>query len=274
MIVGGSFYVGTVHDDLADFVTHSKRFGDLSYDVYVIGQGPAVVVMPEIPGLTPDVAEFARRVAGAGFTAWVPSLFGTPGKPPTDASAFAELAKQCVRKEFLAFARGKRAPVTDWLASLVRHAHAECGGDGVGVVGMCFTGNFALALAVDPLVLVPVMSQPSLPFGVTKKHRADLHVAPDDLREVKRRTTDEGLCVIGMRFTGDKLVPGERFDTLRQEFGDAFIGVEIDSSKGNPHGFGWRAHSVLTAEYSEDPDHPTNEAHELVLDHFRQRLLV
>jgi len=147
------------------------------------------------------------------------------------------------------------------------------GGAGVGVVGMCFTGNFALALAVDPAVLVPVMSQPSMPFGISKKHRRDLHLAPDDLAAVKRRTVDDELCVIGLRFTGDKLVPPQRFDRLRDEFGEAFIGVEIDSGKGNEYGFGIRSHSVLTAEYDPEPEHPTSKAHELVLDHFRKKLL-
>lgn len=263
-----------MHDDLADFDRRPMNFGEFTYDVYVIGEGPAIVVMPEIPGITPDVADFARRVASAGFSAWVPSLFGTPGRPLTDRLAITTLVKQCVRKEFLAFARGQRAPITDWLRSLTQHAHVESGGPGVGVVGMCFTGNFALALAVDPAVLVPVMSQPSMPMGITKKHRADLHVAPDDLATIKQRTVDEDLCVIGLRFTGDPAVPAVRFESLRRELGDAFIGVEIDSSKGNPHGFGFRSHSVLTTEYSPAPDNPTAEAHEMVLDHFREKLLV
>lgn len=249
------------------------RFGDASHDVYVAGQGPAIVVLPEIPGITPDVADFARRVVQAGFTVYVASLFGVPGQPFSNGYAMSTIAKQCVRKEFLAFARSKRAPITDWMRGLVTRAHGECGGPGVGVVGMCFTGNFALGLAVDPAVLVPVMSQPSMPFAVTKKHRSDLHVAPDDLAAVKRRAAEQDLCVIGLRFTADPLVPGERFERLRSEFGEAFIGVEIDSSPGNEHGFDKKAHSVLTAEYSSDQDNPTNQAMELVLDHFRQKLL-
>lgn len=249
------------------------RFGDPIYDVYVAGSGPAIVVFPEIPGITPQVADFCRRVIAAGFTVYLASLFGEPGKSFSNGYAARTIAKQCVRREFLAFARNKRAPITDWMQGLVTHAHAEAGGPGVGVVGMCFTGNFALGLAVDPAVLVPVMSQPSMPFAVSKKHRADLHVAPDDLAAVKQRTIDEDLCVIGLRFTSDVLVPGERFERLRLEFGDAFIGVEIDSSPGNDHDFDKQAHSVLTAEYSAQPDHPTNQAMELVLDHFRQKLL-
>lgn len=260
-------------DQLADFDQRSLRFGDSTYDVFVAGSGPAVVVFPEIPGITPSVADFARRVSAAGFTVYVASLFGVPGKPFSDGYAFTTIAKQCVRREFLALARSKRAPITDWMRELVTYAHAEAGGSGVGVVGMCFTGNFALGLAVDPAVLVPVLSQPSLPFAVSKNHRADLHVAPDDLATVKQRTADEDVCVIGLRFTADPLVPGERFERLRQEFGDAFIGVEIDSSAGNNHGFTKKSHSVLTTEYSSQPDHPTNQAMELVLDHFRKKLL-
>ena len=237
MNVGGSFYVGEVHDALADFERRPTVFDGLQYDVYVAGSGPAILVFPEIPGITPDVADFARRVIDAGFTAFVPSFFGTPGKPMTNGYAARTISRQCVNRQFLAFARSQRAPITDWMAKLVTQAHAECGGPGVGVVGMCFTGNFALGLAVDPAVLVPVLSQPSMPFGVSKAHRADLHVAPDDLAAVKRRAADEDLCVIGLRFTNDPLVPAERFARLRAEFGDAFIGVEIDSSKGNPHGY-------------------------------------
>ena len=258
-------------DQLADFDRRPMRFGDSTYDVYVSGSGPAVVVFPEIPGITPDVADFGRRVIQAGFTVYVASLFGEAGRAFSGRYAATTLAKQCVRREFLAFARNKRAPITAWMRSLVTRAHRECGGPGVGVVGMCFTGNFALGLAVDPAVLVPVMSQPSMPLAITKKHRADLHVAPDDLAQIKRRTTDD-LCVIGFRFTADPLVPAERFERLRREFGDAFIGVEIDSSEANLHGFAKKAHSVLTAEYSPEPDHPTNQAMELVLDHFRQKL--
>ncbi len=259
-------------DQLADFDRRPTSFGGTSYDVYVSGSGPAVVILPEIPGITPQVADFARRVVAAGFTVWVPSLFGEPGKPLSNGYVVKTLAKQCVRREFLAFARSKRAPITDWMRDLVTHAHGECGGAGVGVVGMCFTGNFALGLAVDPAVLVPVMSQPSMPFGITKNHRRDLHVAPDDLAEVKRRTTDEELCVIGLRFTGDSMVPEARFERLHSEFGDAFIGIEIDSTKGNPYGYGPRTHSVLTTEYRSESEHPTNQAMELVLDHFREKL--
>ncbi len=262
-----------VNDRLIDFEKRPTSFDGVSYDVFVAGTGPAIVVLPEVPGVTPDVADCGRRLAAAGYTAWIPSLFGTPGKPLTERYAATTLAKLCVRKEFLAFARGQRAPITDWMRSLVAHAHEQSGGPGVGVIGMCFTGGFALALAVDPAVLVPVMSQPSLPIGPFRQSRRDLHISPDDLATVKQRTIDDNLCVIGLRFTKDSMVPVDRFTRLRHEFGEAFIGVEIDSSKGNSHGYGRRSHSVLTTEFSPDANDPTNEAFELVLTHFGQKLL-
>lgn len=262
-----------VIDALSDFEQRAVDFGGRSYDVFIAGEGPAVLVLPEIPGLTPDVADFARRLVSQGFTAWVPSLFGTPGKPVTNAYTLMSITRACVSRSFLAFARGKRAPIVDWLRHLGAIAHEESGGRGIGVVGMCFTGNFALALAIDDIVKVPVMSQPSLPFAISKRHKRDLHLAPEDLCVVKERTDEDELCVIGLRFTADPFVPAERFARLRAEFGDSFIGVEIDSSKGNDWGFDKQTHSVLTTEYSPDTDHPTYDAFQLVTDHLRQNLL-
>ena len=148
--------------------------------------------------------------------------------------------KACVSSEFVAFARGKTSPVTVWLSGLVDEARQRCG-ERVGVVGMCFTGGFALALAVDPAVKVATMSQPALPIGVGAKTGRDLSLSPEDLATVKERAADDDLCVLGLRFTNDISVPAARFERLRAEFGEAFIGAEIDSSSGNPHGFARKA---------------------------------
>jgi hypothetical protein len=138
---------------------------------------------------------------------------------------------------------------------------------------MCWTGGFALGMTVDPIMLAPVLSQPSLPLGLTRRHRADLHLSPEDLAAVKERAA-EGQCVLGLRFSGDPLAPGERFESLRRELGDAFIGVEIDSSPGNRWGIRKQAHSVLTEDLVEDdPEHPTAKALEQVLTFLRDRLL-
>ena len=89
---------------------------------------------------------------------------------------------------------------------------------------------------------------------------------------VKARAA-EGQCVMGLRFTGDRAVPEARFQRLRDELGDRFIAVEIDSSPGNPHGIPKGAHSVLTEHLVDEPGHPTREALDRVLAFFRERLL-
>lgn len=241
--------------------------------VFRKGSGPAVLVIAEVPGITPPVAAFADRVADAGFTAVLPSLFGTPGRAASPGYVAQTIGWACVSKEFATWALDKTSPATAWARALARHEHERCGGAGVGVVGMCLTGNFALAMMVDPVVAAPVLSQPSLPFAISKAHRRDLNLSPGDLEAVKARCAAEpDLCVLGLRFTGDRMAPGDRFERLRQELGDSFVGVEIDSSKGNPHGFGAAAHSVLTDELVDEPGNPTHDALTQVLDLFRDRL--
>ena len=158
-----------------------------------------------------------------------------------------------------------------WLRALAARAHAECGGPGVGVVGMCLTGGFALAMAVDPAVLASVLSQTVLPAPVSAAKRAALGLDAADLERVKQRT-GQGLCVLGLRFSGDRGCPAERFATLRRELGKAFEGIEIDSSPGNPDGIPASAHSVLTVELVDRPGHPTRAALERVLEFLQQRL--
>jgi dienelactone hydrolase len=239
--------------------------------VYRRGQGPAVVVVHEIPGITPEVARFSRIVADDGFTVFLPHLFGTPDKPLSAGYALGQMARACISREFSVLARNESSPITDWLRALCRHAHVDCGGPGVGAIGMCLTGNFALSLMVDETVMAPVLSQPSLPFPVSADHRRALHLSEGDL-EVVRRRAKEGCKVLGMRFTADPLCPPERFDTLRRELGEGFEAIEIDSGPGNPHGFDRTTHSVVTTALVDEAGHPTRQALDRVLGLFRERL--
>jgi dienelactone hydrolase len=267
-------------DPLDDFERTTFSHDGKTRAVFRKGTGPAVIVMAEIPGITPKVAGFARRVADLGCTAVLPHLFGTPGRSGVSAKGrprlgygLSSIGPACVSKEFKALATRTTEPVSEWLRALSRHEHERCGGKGVGAVGMCFTGGFALGMAVEPQLLAPVLSQPSLPIPSMGKKAADLHLSPSDLDVVKRRCVDDDLCVLGLRFTGDKLSPPQRFATLRRELGDNFIGVEIDSSPGNPYGIRKNAHSVLTEDLVDEPGHPTHDALHQVLDFFRERLL-
>ncbi len=261
-----------VKDDLADFERTSFSANGATRTIFRKGTGPAVIVIAEIPGITPKVAGFARKVVDQGLTAVLPHLFGEPGRPPSAGYALTSIAPACVSREFAVWATNRTSPVTEWLRALARDEHAKCGGPGVGAVGMCFTGGFALAMMVDDSVMAPVLSQPSLPFPITKNHKRDLNLSPADLARVKQRAVDDGVCVLGLRFTGDRAAPAERFQRLRDELGDAFIGVEIDSSPGNPWGHPKTAHSVLTEHLIDEPGQPTRDALDQVLTFFRERL--
>jgi dienelactone hydrolase len=240
--------------------------------VYALGSGPGVVAMHEIPGITPEVEGFARRVADAGFRVYLPHMFGTPGKPLTGGYVLGQMARACIAREFSVLAKRESSPITDWLRALCRHAHEQCGGPGVGAIGMCLTGNFALSLMVDDAVMAPVLSQPSLPFPVSPDHRRALHVSDADLEIVKKRAR-QGVGVLGLRFSNDPMCPSDRFDTLRRELGDGFEAIEIDSSRGNPHGIPRTAHSVVTKDLVDEDGHPTRAALDQVLGFFRARLM-
>ena len=214
-----------------------------THDVYRKGSGPAIIVVHEIPGITPLVASFADELVSRGFTVAMPDLVGTPGRPPSGPYIAKSMMRVCISREFTTMALGRTSPIISWLRALGRNLHQELGGPGIGAVGMCFSGGFALGMMVDDHVVAPVLSQPSLPFSIGASRAADVNLSADDERVVVRRA-QEGCQVLGLRFTQDKLV-GTRFETLSRLLGDAFIAVEIPSSKPSDH-------SVLTEQRSEE----------------------
>jgi dienelactone hydrolase len=221
----------TLSSHTADGVTHPT---------YRKGSGPGVIVIHEIPGITPAVLAFAEEVVDRGFTVVMPSLFGHPAAPATAREIVRSIARVCVSREFAMFATGRTTPVATWLRSLAREVHDELGGPGVGAVGMCLTGGFALAMLADAPIAAPVLAQPAAPAPVGKKGRADLGLSPADLRSVKEKVA-AGCQVLGLRYDRDPAV-GTRFETLRRELGDNFIAVE----------FPGRKHATLTEDRQQD----------------------
>ncbi len=246
--------------------------GGFTYDVYRKGAGPGVVLIPEIPGIHPGVLALGNHLVDNAFTVAIPSLFGEPGKGKSVGSIATSLARACVAREFAAFATNKQRPVTAFLRALARDLNASTPGKGVGVIGQCFTGGFALTAAVDDSVLAPVLSQPSVPLPLGGARRADPGLSEAELSVVAGRCADDGLCAMGLRFSEDKTAPSERFATLKERLGDAFEVIEIDSRPGNQGGFGRMAHSVLTDEVREVDGHPAYEARKRVVDFLTQRL--
>lgn len=229
---------------------------NITRDVYRRGTGPAIIVVHEIPGITPTVLRFAQDTVNAGFTVFLPDLVGTPGRMVSQSYLVSSMAKVCIAREFTTMAMKKTSPIVSWLRALARKAHDEIGGKGVGAVGMCFSGGFALGMMVDDIMVAPVLAQPSLPFAIGSSRSTDLGLSPDDAVVVAERAR-QGCEVLGLRFTQDKLV-GNRFASLRDLLGDAFIAVEIPSQSKKDH-------SVLTEQRDD-------ASVERVLAFFQQKL--
>ena len=227
-----------------------------THTTYRKGTGPGVVVVHEIPGITPAVLRFAEEVVAAGFTVVMPLLVGKVGPEPSGSYIASSMAKVCISREFTTMALRKTSPIIAWLRALARQLHDDVGGPGVGAVGMCFSGGFALGMMLDERMIAPVLSQPSLPFAIGGARSADLNLSPDDAVVIANRAA-AGCQVLGLRFADDKLV-GDRFASLRTLLGDAFVGVEFPSAKKSDH-------SVLTEQRVE-------EGVERVLEFFRAKL--
>ncbi|MCC3317444.1 dienelactone hydrolase family protein [Nocardia africana] len=267
-------------DPLIDFTRESFTHAGISHPIFRSGTGPAVIVMTEVPGITPKVAEFARRVRDLGLTAVLPDMFGTAGRDPGPAGhgllrsatyQVGTIARLCIGQEFSMLAGPRNSPITTWLRALGAAEHRRCGGPGIGAVGMCLTGGFALAMAADDRLLAPVLSQPATPVPLTRRHRRGIGIETADLARIRQRCA-QGLGVVGLRFRGDRLVPEERFASLRRQLGPAFVAVELDPESANPDA-PMRPHSVLTEHLVDTPGHPTRQALDLVLEHLRTRLL-
>src|SRR3954468_217838 len=243
-MTGGQIETWTRGSHSADGVTHPT---------YRKGSGPGVILVHELPGLTSEVLAFAEEVVAAGHTVVAPHLFGKVEGPATLGQVLRVLPKVCVSREFTTLALHETSPIAGWLRSLARELHAELGGPGVGALGMCFTGGYALAMMVDDSVAAPVLCQPSTPFAVGKRRSADVNLSPRDLEIVKRRAA-AGCAVLGLRYRKDP-APGTRFDTLREELGDNFVAIEFEG----------RGHSVIT-------EHRQQEAVDRILAFFSDRL--
>jgi len=262
-------------DPLDDFEPQAIALEGATRTVHVAGEGPAVIVMAEMPGISPHVARFARWVRDAGFTVWMPSLFGRDGAVARADEGAAVFKRACVSAEFRAFAANESSPVTRWLRALARLAHERCGGPGVGAIGMCFTGNFALSMMLEPAMLAPVMAQPTLPLN----DPAGMGIAPEELVAVRARLEREDLSVLAYRFDGDRFCRAQRFAAYADALGERFVARVLPAEAANrevPPFFAAHvpdAHSVVTAHLVDEAGHPTIAARDEILSFFARRLL-
>jgi dienelactone hydrolase len=261
-------------DPLEDFEHREVSLEGEGKAVLVAGEGPGVIVMSEMPGISPHVARFARWVRDAGFTVYMPSLFGRDGALPRAEEGVKIMRRACVSAEFRAFACGESSPVTRWLRALARLAHEQCAGPGVGAIGMCFTGNFALTMMLEPAMLAPVLSQPSLPLD----DPAALEISPAELAAVRRRLEEEDLTVRAYRFQGDRFCRAQRFAAYSQALGDRFIARVLPDEAASPDTAPFFAevvaspHSVVSAHLIDEAGQPTIAARDEILEFFAERL--
>lgn len=263
------------HDSLHDFTTRALTLDGATKAVHVAGTGPAVIVLHEMPGIGPHLLRFARWVRDAGFSVWVPSLFGRDLSEPTAEEGAQVFRRACVAAEFRALGGGASSPVTRWLRGLARVAHAECGGAGVGAVGMCFTGNFALTMMLEPAVRAPVLSQPSLPLDAP----GALELAPEELTAIRARLDREDLSVLAYRFAGDRYCTAARFAAYAEALGPRFEGHVLPDEAarldGAPPFFAGHVnfpHSVVTVHLVDEDGSPTLAARDGILAFLRRRL--
>ncbi len=263
-----------VDDPLDDFAARDLTLDGVTKKVYVAGLGPAVIVMAEMPGISPHVARFARWVRDAGFTVYMPSLFGRDGAVPAADEGARVFQRACISAEFTALRGSGSSPVTVWLKALARHARKECGGPGVGAIGMCFTGNFALAMMLEPAMLAPVLAQPSLPL----EEPGGLEIAPEEIAAVRERLEREDLTVLAYRFKGDQICKAERFAAYAAALGRRFLARELPDGAANRDVAPFFAryvpypHSVVTQHLIDEAGQPTVAARDEILAFFSRRL--
>src|SRR6476659_11327685 len=219
--------------DLTGWTVAPFSAAGYTHDVYRKGEGPGVVLIPEMPGIHPGVLALGSHLVDNGFTVACPSLYGTPGAAAVRPGMVPITLRGCVAKEFAAFATNADRPIAHYLRALARDLNEKTPGKGVGVIGECWSGGFAVAAAVGERVLAPGKSQQALPVGLSPRMKRDPGLSEGELKGVEQRAANDGLCALGLRFSEDPLSPGERFETLKARLGDAFEVIEINSKKGN-----------------------------------------
>lgn len=258
---------------MQDFSQFTFHYQDIEHPVYKKGSGPGVIIMHEMPGMITECVNFGRRLAREGFTVYLPLLFGKENIPYSVATTLVHTAGLCISREFHLLAHNKTSPIIEWLKALCRQAHQQCGFGGVGAIGMCLTGGFAIPMLVEPALMAAALSQPSLPLGFDRASKLSPGCSRQDFEHVCQRVQQENIPVLGFRFSHDIISPDEKFQYLEEHLGENFRATRIDSAPGNPHNNPADAHAVFTVHFQNQQNHPTAQALQTLIDYYKQRLL-
>jgi dienelactone hydrolase len=247
----------------------------ITHRVFVTGAGPPVIVMHELPGLSPAALRFGRRLAAEHFTVYMPLLFGEPGTDDWRANQ----RTLCVSQEFAKLEAGVSGPVVDWLRALANDVSAtRHNGANVGAIGMCLTGAFAIPLILERCVVAPVAAQAGVPFSTLFRAvglgqgawMSQLNVSDTHLEQAAVRANRDGVALMAVRFEKDRICPKERLDRLAAAFGPRLVRHELPGgSVFSP------PHATLTVGYENapnDPNEPTRKLFADVVSFLRSRL--
>ncbi len=241
------------------FTAETREGHGVSHDVYQRGSGTPVVLIQELPGIGQETLSLADRLVTAGFEVIMPHLFGPIGRTSIGGNIARML---CLRKEFSILAANRTSPIVDWLRLLCRDISHSRGVGGIGVIGMCLTGNFAISLIADESVLASVASQPAMPFF----KQGALHMSAEDVADVRRALDEKGPMQI-LRFEDDPLCTSEKSECIHKAFNDdSTTRVEEIRLPG-------KGHSVLTLDFVDEEGHPTRAALDKVLAYFTRQLV-
>ena len=249
-------------DHLAGYEEFAFAHDGTVHRVFVVGDGPPVLVTHELPGLSPAALRFGRRLAATGFRVYLPLLFGAPGQDDWRGS----YRQLCISREFANLASGVSAPVVDWLRALAADLSGRHGNASVGAIGMCLTGAFVIPLILEPCVVAPVAAQPGAPFsawfraiGVGRgPWMSQMNISDTDLRAASVRARADGISLFAVRFEKDRVCPAERLDRLEAVFNGQLVRRELEGGS-----FLRPPHATLTVEYERAPDQPSEPTRRL-----------
>jgi len=219
-------------DPLPGYDHDPFRDGEIEHDVRRSGSGPAVLVIHELPGIDEATRMVAERIREEGFTVVLPDLLPPRSGEPTGLDLALNLGRICVSNEFWAFALRYDRPVTLWLQALAVREHARSGGPGIGIVGMCLSGGFALAAATRAPISVAIAAEPSLPFRWRLGAARYLGMSTAEVRTLRDRAARGEVCVRAFRYEGDPVSPPERLARIRELLGGETV---VEPIPGRDH---------------------------------------
>jgi dienelactone hydrolase len=206
----------------------SYPHGDHSHAYYVVdrsapgAQRPSVMLMHEFPGIKKNLEKLANVLAEE-FRVVVPSIFGRDGSP----SSLDSIRQICVGREVHILARDGVSRSVGWLREFANDRVAGSSSRPFGVIGLCLTGNFALALAVDRRVAAAVVGEPAIPL-----RPSGLGLSRGD-RDLVKKNVD--LRVQGYRFRRDCMSPAAKLTAAKELLDDRMRIYTLSSPSETGH---------------------------------------